>query len=308
MTQPTVAMVRRSPHWLTHVADYVQLIRPRISLMILVVVGVCGYLASHGEPDLWLLAKAMLGTFWVASSASACNQLLERRRDALMSRTANRPLPTGRMGWGQALAFTLASVVVGVAYLAWAVNAWTALWGAATWGLYVGVYTPLKPQTVWNTAIGAVVGALPVFMGWTAVGGSLDVAEDPRGWAIFLVQVLWQFPHFMAIAWLYRQQYERAGMQMLTVVDPTGRRAGRHAWYAALLLLPVSLVPFQGLGGWTTPLLQWGAALLGLAQLWFAIEFAGQRTDRSARRLLRATLLYLPLLLLILVLATLWGR
>jgi heme o synthase len=308
MTSPSLSVVPRSSVWLSRARDYVQLTRPRISIMVVVVVAVTGYVASRGDPDGRLLARTMLGTFLVAASASACNQLLERRRDRLMNRTARRPLPSGRLGFAHALGFTVLTALGGLAYLAWTVNGLTAAWGAATWCLYVGVYTPLKVRTPWNTAVGAVVGAIPVCMGWSAVGGTANVLEDPRGCALFLVQFLWQFPHFMAIAWMYRQQYERAGMRMWSVVDPTGRLAGLHAVAAAAALLPVSAVPLCVMRGGPAMWYLIAALVLGLGQLRFALGFLAQRTDRSARLLLRATLLYLPLLLLALVLATAYGR
>jgi protoheme IX farnesyltransferase len=276
--------------------------------MVAVVVAVASYLADRGRLDWTLLAHTVLGTILVASSSSASNQLLERRRDRLMARTAQRPLPTGRMESSHALAFTVLTACGGLGYLAWAVNGLTAFWGAMTWVLYLGVYTPLKTRTPWNTAMGAVVGAIPVWMGWSAVGGTWDVAEDPRGAALFLIEFLWQFPHFMAIAWMFRQQYAQAGMRMLTVVDPTGRRAGLHAVVAAAVLLPVSALPSAVMPGGPALAYLCAAMILGAGQLVYAVRFYRERTDRSARRLLRATLLYLPLLLLALVLATWWAR
>ncbi len=308
MTLPSSAVAPRSESWLSCAADYVQLTRPRIAIMVVVVVAVSSYVARREAQDLPLLARTMLGTFFVAASASACNQLLERRRDRLMARTADRPLPTGRMGFIHALWFTVLTAFGGLSYLAWTVNGLTAFWGAMTWGLYVGVYTPLKPRTPLNTAIGAVVGAMPVWIGWSAVGGTWNLREDPRGVALFLIEFLWQFPHFMAIAWIYRHQYEHAGMRMLTVVDPTGRRAGLQAVVAAVALLPVSAVPLLVMHGSVAVGYLIAALVLGAGQLVFAASFCHHRTERSARWLLRATLVYLPLLLVALVLATRYGR
>lgn len=304
MTSPSSAVAPRHASWLSRAADYAQLTRPRISIMVVVVVAVSSYVAHRGALDVPLLVRTMLGTFLVASSASACNQLLERRRDRLMARTANRPLPAGRMGFLHALWFTLLTALGGLGYLAWSVNGLTAFWGAMTWGLYVGVYTPLKPRTPLNTALGAVVGAIPVWMGWSAVGGTWNLLEDPRGVALFLIEFLWQFPHFMAIAWIYRRQYERAGLRMLTVVDPTGRRAGLHAVVAAVALLPVSALPLFVMQGGAAIGYLLAALVLGAGQLLFAARFCRHRTERTARLLLRATLVYLPLLLAALVLAT----
>jgi heme o synthase len=308
MSQPTVALPSRSAPGRTAIADYAQLSRPRIAMLIAVVVAVSGYVGARGAPDLRVLAKAVLGTFFVAASASACNQLLERRRDGLMDRTARRPLPTGRLGSSRALLFSGLTACAGLAYLAWAVHWQPAFWGAVTWGLYVAAYTPLKTRTPWNTAVGAVVGAVPVWMGWSAVGGVWNPLADPNGWALFGVQFLWQFPHFLAIAWIYRRQYERSGMRMLTVVDPSGRQAGAVAVLGAVALLPVSALPACTLPGGAAAAYLGAAVLLGLAQLGFAVRFSRHRSDRSARLLLRATLLYLPLLLLALGLATKWAR
>jgi protoheme IX farnesyltransferase len=285
-------------------ADYVQLSKPRIATLVLVVVATSGYVARWGHPDVMLLVHAVLGTMLVASSASALNQLFERRRDRIMKRTASRPLPSGRMGTAEVVAFALATVAIGLVYLCLAVNWLAAAWALATWVIYAGVYTPMKSHTAGNTLVGAIAGALPVFIGWSAVGGTLNTNADPRGVALFLILFLWQFPHFMAIAWIYRQQYAEAGMQMLTVVDPTGRQAAWQAVTTSLVLIPVSLVPIllgSGSHVWVCSAI---AAALGIAQLSCSIQFLRRRNDQTARRLLRATLLYLPTLLACLVLAT----
>ena len=304
MSSSTAVLERQSSAWLTRLADYVQLSKPRIATLVLVVVATSGYVARWGHPDALLLLHAVLGTMLVASSASALNQLFERRRDRIMKRTANRPLPSGRMGGAEVVAFALVTVTVGLVYLSVAVNWLAAAWALATWLIYVGIYTPMKSHTAGNTLVGAIAGALPVFIGWSAVGGTLNAHVDPRGVALFLILFLWQFPHFMAIAWIYREQYSEAGLQMLTVVDSTGRQAALQAVTTALVLMPVSLVPIVlGAGGgvWMYVAI---ASLLGSAQLVCSIQFLRHRTDRSARRLLRATLLYLPALLTCLVLAT----
>jgi heme o synthase len=305
MTTSSVAVAPRPASWLSRAADYAQLTRPRIAVMVVVVVAVSGYVGARASPDVSLLAHTLLGTFFVAASASACNQVLERHRDRLMARTANRPLPAGRLGAAHALLFALLTACGGLAYLTWAVNWPTAFWGAVTWGLYVGVYTPLKPRSSLNTVVGAVVGAVPVLIGWSAVGGAWDVRVDPRWAALFMIQFYWQFPHFMAIAWIYREQYERAGLRMVTVVDPTGRTAGLRAVQGALAVLLFSGVPLGMLEGAAGPSYGYAstALSLGLAQLWFAVRFYRQRTERSARWLLRATVIYLPALLVALVVA-----
>jgi protoheme IX farnesyltransferase len=281
-------------------SDYAELCKLRIAALVLVTVGVSGIIARWGQPDVAALVSALLGTLLVAASASALNQVLERRRDALMPRTADRPLPSGRMSVAHATLFGGAALVAGLAWLALTVGWTTALVGLAAWIAYVAVYTPLKTRTPLNTAVGAVAGALPVLMGWTAAGGEL---LDPRAAALFGVVFLWQFPHFMAIAWMYRSDYAQGGMQMATVVDPGGRSAGLQAVLAALALLPVSFVPALWAPGASWYLA--AALALGAAQLACAIAFFARLDQVSARRLLRASLVYLPALLLLLVLVPL---
>jgi heme o synthase len=241
----------------------------------------------------------MLGTLLVAGSASAANQWLERRLDARMARTASRPLPAGRLSSGEAIVFAAIGLVAGAVQLACFVNVASAAWALLTWALYVLAYTPLKTASPVNTAVGAVAGAMPVLIGWTAVGGELD----RRALALFLMLFLWQFPHFMAIAWLYRREYGGAGYKMLTVVDPTGRRAGLQATIAALALVPVSIVPVLAAPGLGSVLYVAGASLLGAGQLVLAAMFWRRADDWRARLLLRASLVYLPTLLVMLMLA-----
>lgn len=273
--------------------DYVELTKPRITIMTLVAVAVAAYVGRWGQPNWWLVVHTVIGTAFVACSASAANQWFERFTDRLMVRTARRPLPAGRISSSQVLLFAGATLVIGTFYLV-AVARWdAALWAVGTWAVYVLMYTPLKTRSEFNTAIGAVSGAMPLCIGWTAVGGPYDL----RLAALFLTMFLWQFPHFMAIAWIYRQQYGQAGLKMMTVVEPTGKRAGVQAVLAAAALLPVSLIP--AISG-PVPGAGWYAALvlmLGVAQLACAVIFFAQRTEESARLLLRASLVYLPALL-----------
>src|SRR4051794_39426999 len=239
MSTSSISIVAERPAVLSRLCDYVELTKPRIAVLELVVVLAAGVVATWGQPSPGLLFHAMLGTLLVASSASAANQWLERRQDARMPRTANRPLAAGRISSGEALAFCAICLAAGAVELALFTSAIALACALLTWVLYVLVYTPLKQVSVANTAVGAVAGALPVLIGWTAVGGQLD----GRAIALFLVLFLWQFPHFMAIAWLYRRDYADARYQMLTVVDPTGARAGRQAVVAAIALVPVSVLP-----------------------------------------------------------------
>ncbi len=276
-------------------ADYLELTKPKIAVLELVTVAAAGYMARLSALDPWNLLHALFGTALVASSASALNQWLERDRDCLMPRTADRPLPSGRLSSGEVLAFGTITGGIGVVYLALLVNALTAALGLLSWLLYVVVYTPMKVRTPFNTVVGAVAGGLPVLMGWTAVGGELGLAPA----VLFAIVFLWQFPHFMAIAWIYRHQYAAAGMQMLSIVDPSGRRAGLQAVLGALVLLPVSLLPavVNFAGPWYLSV----ALVLGLFQLALAVWFARQRDELSARWLLRASLVYLPVVFVMLM-------
>jgi protoheme IX farnesyltransferase len=278
--------------------DYVELTKPRIAVLELVVVATAAVVATWGTPEPAVLWHAMVGTLLVAASASAANQWLERGLDGRMKRTANRPLPAGRLGSTEVLTFSAITLLAGVVYFAWFIN-WTSLgWALATWIAYVAVYTPLKTRSAMNTAVGAVAGALPVLIGWSATGNALDV----RALALALLLFLWQFPHFMAIAWLYRSEYGRAGYQMLTVVEPTGQRAGWQAVIAALALVPISLVPVLENPSLGSVLFIGAASLIGLGQLALAWAFWRQPDDFRARLLLRASLVYLPTILLLLVL------
>jgi len=304
MSSSTVSIGRRSASWSARLVDYIELSKPRIVFLVLLAVATSALVARWGQPDTWQVFHALLGTLLVATSAGALNQLYEWRPDAVMARTANRPVPAGRLSSQEVAVFAVVCGVVGLGYLALAVNWIAAAWGFASWLIYVCVYTPLKPRSCANTTVGAVAGALPVFIGWSAVGGTLDVVADPRSLAMSLILFLWQFPHFVAITWLYRQQYARAGLQMLTVVDPSGCQAALQAVTTCLALLPVSLTAAlltSGQGRW------WYLSVtfvLGAVQLACAVQFLRRRSDRTARRLLRATLLYLPALLICLVLAS----
>lgn len=281
-------------------ADYLALAKPKIMLMELVTVGVAAIVASSELPGLWLLAHTLFGTFLVAAGASVWNQWLESHTDALMERTAERPLPSARLPSREVILSGTAAALTGIAYLGLLVNLPTAALGGLTWLVYVGIYTPLKSRSPANTAVGAVSGALPILMGWSAVGARPNLVAA----TLFSIVFLWQFPHVMAIAWLYRRQYAAAGLKMLPVVDPTGLRAGVQAVVAALALLPLSLLPaMTGLAG---PLYFLWATALTLGQLFCAAAFLLRRNDQTARALFRASLIYLPALLLGLAAGPLW--
>jgi protoheme IX farnesyltransferase len=277
-------------------AALVELTKPRIAVMVLITTATGFVLGARGGSHPTTLALTLLGTGLVAAGASAWNQLLERRRDALMRRTGSRPIPSGRVSAIEAALFGGAITVAGLVLLAVVAN-WSALAVAlATWVLYVFVYTPLKPVTTLNTAIGAIPGALPPVIGWAAATNQLGV----EAWALFLIVFLWQFPHFLAIAWIYRDDYARGGHKMLPTVDPHGAMTGRQAAFHALALVPAALMPTAvGLAG------RWyfaGALVLGLFYLSASVRFWSAVSDQSARRLLRASIVYLPLILALLLL------
>lgn len=274
----------------SRLSDYLELTKPRIVVLELIVAGAAACLAARHTLNVGAVLHALAATALVAASASIANQWLERRVDARMRRTANRPLPAGRVTSAEAIALSAVSLVVGVAWLAAKVNLTTAALGLASWVLYVMVYTPLKTRSPLNTTVGAVAGAIPILMGWTATGAPLNLTALSLAGVLFL----WQFPHFMAIAWLYRHDYAMAGHRMLTVVDPSGIRAGVQAISGALLLIPISLIPaLHPTSGSPMVYALWATAL-GAVQLALAIRFALERDERRARLLLRATLIYLP--------------
>jgi protoheme IX farnesyltransferase len=269
-------------------ADYVALTKPRVLVLVLFTVAAGALLADGMRVHLWTLFHVLFGTALVAAGASALNQWMERRSDGRMRRTENRPLPAGRLQPREVLLFGVLLGVGGVAYLALTLTHWAAAaTAAATFALYVGVYTPLKSRTTWNTLIGAVPGALPPLIGWSAARGGLTWEVLP----LFLIVFLWQMPHFLAIAWIYRDQYAQAGLRMQPVFDSTGRGAGCRMIGWCLALLPASLAPLWfGAGvGYTV-----GATLLGLGFLASAVGFLRFPSTAQARRVLRVSLLYLP--------------
>ena len=217
-----------------------QLVKLRLTMLVLLTAMVGFYAGSPGRLNFLLLCHTLLGTALLASGASALNQWIERDLDALMKRTQDRPLPSGRLQPRTVLVFGLVCSVLGIGYLGTVVNPLSGLLGAATLVLYVAVYTPLKRLTSLNTVIGAIPGAIPPVMGWAAASGDISGG----GWALFAIQFFWQIPHFLAISWLYREDYARAGFKMLAVTDTEGGRTGHQAVSHALGLLAVSLCPF----------------------------------------------------------------
>ena len=279
--------------------DFLELTKPRIVTMILVTTLIAAVVAAGGATGFWLLFHLFVGVGMVAGSAGAMNQVWEHKIDAEMERTKRRPLPAGRMAIATAASFSVLLGVVGTAYLTYFCGITPAMVGVATWIAYVPIYTPLKTRSAWNTTVGAVSGALPVLIGYTAAGGSL---ADGRGWLLFGVLAAWQYPHFMAIAWLYRRQYSEAGFQMTTTVEPTGRSAGWQSIVGMIALIAclVGLATYH----WSSSELLtyvWIAALLlvSFPMSRAAWLFAKDRNDVTARKLLRASLLQLPASLLL---------
>lgn len=275
----------------SRIADYAELTKPRITLMVVLTTAAGYYLGAQGSFDLVVLLHALLGTGVIASAASALNQVLERDSDARMLRTRHRPLPAGRMEVSAALGFGLVLTVLGTLYLAVAVNVLTAVVGAATLALYVLVYTPMKRRSSLCTIVGAVPGALPPVMGWTAATGTLNA----EAWVLFAILFFWQLPHFLAIAWNYREDYARGLQPMLSVEDPHGGSTARQIVLYCMALLPVSLAP--SLVSLTGSLYFYGAFVLGIAYLAAGIHAARERSHASAGLLLRVSVIYLPALL-----------
>jgi heme o synthase len=277
------------------VGDYVALTKPRLNFLVVATSAAGYYLgaASPIEPGAMIVAVA--GTALVAGGAAVLNQLYERDTDALMRRTRMRPLPAGRVVPADAGLFGAALSILGLALLAARANWLSASLAFTTLLVYLAVYTPMKRRTPAATLVGAVPGALPALIGWTASHGSVAVG----GAALFAIVFLWQIPHFMAIAWLYRDDYGKAGFPLLPVIEPNGVRAGRHAVAYAAALLPVALVPtLAGLAGIVYLV---SSALLGVAFLALAARFWLQRTDAAARWLFFGSIVYLPLIWIVLV-------
>jgi protoheme IX farnesyltransferase len=271
-------------------ADYLELTKPRLNFLVVATSAAGYYLGSAGGIDIASMAEAVAGTALVAGGAAVLNQLYERDTDALMRRTRMRPLPAGRVGPNDARVFGLALSAAGLVLLAARANWLSAALALATLLTYLAIYTPMKRRTPLSTIVGAVPGALPALIGWTASHGSIDLS----GAALFAIVFCWQLPHFMAIAWLYREDYSRAGFPMLPVIDPDGKRAGKQAVYWGFLLVLASLEPtFSGLAGNAYFAV---ALVLGVALFWLAARFASARNEATARALFYGSITYLPLL------------
>lgn len=281
---------------LSKASAYYELTKPGITRLVLVTTAAGFYLAGGASRSLVLMINVLIATALVAAGTNALNQCFERDADANMRRTRIRPLPSGRLSAREAFLFAWAISIVGLLYLAIFVNMLTAFVVAFTLSSYVFIYTPLKRKTWWSTLIGAVPGALPIVAGWTATGRPLNAAA----WALFAIMFAWQMPHFFALAWIYREDYKNAGFQMLTVVDSTGARAAWQALLFAAVLIPISLLPT--LFGLTGMIYLVGALILGLAFLAPTILMLLRGPNETfAWRTFAASIIYLPLLLILMV-------
>jgi len=270
--------------------DYVQLTKPRITWLILMSTGIGFFFGAAGGWSWPVLLHAILGTGLIASGTAALNQWWEREADALMERTQDRPLPSGRLASTPALVFAILLSLAGFLELWFGVNPLTAILGLFTLASYLFLYTPMKQRSPHSTTIGAIPGAMPPVIGYAAASGQLDV----QALALFAILFLWQFPHFYAIAWMYRADYARAGIRMLPVIDPTGERTARQIFVYSLLLIPVSLLPrYLGMSG---NFYLAGALLLGLTYLYFGMKTKHDHSHDRARGVLIASIVYLPLL------------
>jgi heme o synthase len=275
---------------------YVELTKPRITFLIVLTSAAGFVLGSVGPVDYLGLISALFGVALLSSGIATLNQYAERELDGLMRRTANRPLPSGRLAPWEALAFGAGTTILAEAYLLAFVNPLSALVGLTVVAGYVFAYTPLKTRTSLSTWVGAFPGAVPPLIGWTAARGSISL----EAWVLFAILFLWQFPHFLAIAWMYREDYSRAGILMLPVVEPDGRVTAQQIVIYTLMLLPVSLLPVAlGMSG---RIYLYGAIVLGLLFLYSSLRAAFSMSRQQARRLLLASVLYLPLLFILMVL------
>jgi protoheme IX farnesyltransferase len=276
-------------------APYAELTKPGLVSLVLITTGL-GYLLGSSGPLDWVgLALAVLGTALVGGGANGLNQWWETERDARMARTRTRPFPSRRISVAGGIAFSLLITVAGVALLAWSANALTAGLATVSWGVYLFLYTPLKPRTTLNTLVGAVSGAIPPLLGWTAATGRLG----PGGWVLFAILFVWQIPHFLAIAWLHRADYEAGGFRMLPVIDPEGRITFRVTVFYCVGLLPVTWsASLVGLSGW---LYLVGSTLLGGAMLRNGLRLYREGTADAARGLFLTSIAYLPALFLLML-------
>lgn len=275
---------------------YIVLTKPNVTFLVVITTVAGFYLGSSGALDWPLLLNTLFATMLVGGGTAALNQYIERDMDALMRRTASRPLPTGQLQPRDALLFGVLTIVVGAIWLALAANLLAAVVALATSILYLGVYTPLKTRTTLATAVGAIPGALPPLIGWAAARGSLSIGA----WVLFAIVFFWQFPHFMSIAWMYREDYARAGIRMLPVVDTNGDATFRQIICTSAILVWVSALPsVLGMAGIHY---FFGALLLGMLLLQVGLWANRTRTNARAKWLMHATVAHVPLLLVWMIL------
>ncbi len=295
MELPSARTAAKYSAWLVRLADYWTLTKPEVNFLVVMSTLAGFYLGWRGPINFVLLFSTLLGTLLVASGTGTLNQYIERHSDASMRRTARRPLPSGRMNPAAAFWFGIFLAVAGGLLLWLEVNALASALALATLLSYLLFYTPLKKRTPLCTLVGAFPGAMPPLIGWAAARGSLSL----EAWVLYAILFCWQFPHFLAIAWLYREDYSRAGLRMLPQSDTEGRFTGREILAFTMALLPISVLPvFLGQAG-TIYLI--GALLLGLAFLVYGIQMARDRTRILAKRLVLASVFYLPLVLALLM-------
>jgi protoheme IX farnesyltransferase len=273
----------------------VSLTKPRLNFLVILTTLAAYYLGSNERSTIVQLVHTLIGTALVAGGAAALNQVWERDTDRLMARTRNRPLPDLRLSPRVALGFGLALTLVGLAELWMFVNTRAAAIALLTTVTYILLYTPLKLRTSLSTIFGAIPGALPAVIGWAAATNTLSM----EAWVLFAIVFMWQMPHFLAIAWMYRDEYAQAGMPLLPVIEPDGRSTGRQALLYTAALLPISVLPT--LMGMATAWYLIGAVVLGAVLVSLALKFSQIRSVESARRLFFGSILYLPLLWAILV-------
>lgn len=277
-------------------AAYAELTKPRITFLVVLTAAAGFCMGSGSGVDYLRLMNMSIGIALLSSGLATLNQYIERDLDRLMRRTQARPLPAGKLLPAEALMFGILLSAVATAYLAVLINPLSALLGVATLASYLFGYTLLKPKTTLSTALGAFPGAMPPFIGWVAASGTVTI----EAWVLFAILFLWQFPHFLAIAWMYRDDYARAGIKMLPVVEPDGRVTGQQIITYTVMLVPVSLLPaVTGLAG---SIYLAGAMVLGIGFLYFSARAALVRTTWQARQLLLASVIYLPILFGLMVL------
>ncbi len=286
-----------SPHLFptASVKDYIELTKPRVTWLIVMSAGVGYYFGHAGAWSIWAIFHTLIGTALIASGTAALNQWYEREPDRHMRRTQMRPLPSGRLQPNNALIFGIALAIAGALDLGFGTNWLASALGVIALLMYLLLYTPLKQKTWWSTTVGAFPGAIPPLIGFAASAGRLNA----QAWVLAAILFVWQFPHFYAIAWMYREDYSRAGIKMLPVVEPDGQSTARQILLYSVLLIPISLIPkWLGMAG---TVYMTGAIALGLLFLYAGIRVSLDRSRLRARKVLLASVVYLPVLYALMV-------